>query len=584
MDSSKDIKNEKIEKKNKQGTKKTGSRSSNQKNNSTKTKSPSKKASNKPTAKKTTSKKKTNNSSKKTTNNRSNLDNNAKTKKVATKKNESLKTTTKTKKEKVAGEKSKAVDTEKEVLENISNQKVQDIKQETKKEEKVENDDFDGGLTLKNLEEIEIEQEKAEIKRRKHYKVIEPLIVIVLLIICFVALYKLVLVSKKAIVTSWINSISSEINNSIDWINKYKLSDNMLIKTNIEFSSTNENLLDFTKYNYGLNIGIDHDKETIDGKFRIDSLDNNNLIDLDYMIMQNKSYLKENNIYYYPLMFEKKISNWNLKKWDLNGLKEINSDIKRVIFDNIDLEMITKKNETIQVNAKDIKVKVYELNYSKEAYQSLKESVGKAIINDEELLKKIERFTNVEEELLTELNKLIEMESQEVQIKLYTKGIWEDAIGFEIIMDGKKVISSFDYEGYKEFRTIRDNCELVITYNNEILLMSYSDVRILTLKFVEKGIDKVVIDYDLNMITDKYKGTIEVLDLKDNKYNLKVSFINSSDSKINGEINCLLEVSKDYTVQLDRFNDAVNVKDLTLEDIDGIKTKIEDVFLKLVLE
>lgn len=422
---------------------------------------------------------------------------------------------------------------------------------ETNKEDIIEtNDEYDKNLYIKT----------------KKYNMIEPFIVIVAVLICFIILYKLIIVSNRTIINTLVNSFSNNLVRILDNLDDINFDNSYSSSTELTFTTSNSIFNKYEDYKYIINTNYNGDKKKIDGTINIKSVDNNNILSILYKFMDNNLYLKSNDLYYYPININLDFNSFlNL---DYNTSKELLINIKNIILENLTFNVVNKKKEDITIDNETVNVKNTEIYYSKEEVSKIINNIIDDIEKDKNLISKILEVFNITEDKYTEVTNVLRNTENEFKINIYTKGLLEEIVGFKISLDNNEIFSSYLLNGNNIYTILYDNepLKIIIDRSSRNLKVYYSDVNLLELKEYTITNDNISFDYDINTIVDRYNGKIKFNKISENNYELDFTFISANNKSINGDIKLETKI-EDYKIESTfDVSDSVNLDDLSLDD------------------
>lgn len=485
---------------------------------------------------------------------------------------------------KVSNDTFQIVQIDKEYLENLKKEELEEKKsdKENLKKEKLEEEE----LSRESLKEDVLEKESLgdEVSREKDsityeftnelyvktkkYNFIEPFIVIFSLVICFFLLYKFIIVSKRTVVSSLFNNVTNNMLRIVDDVSEVDFSkDSFNSDIELSFTTTNADFQNLMNYKYFLSTEYDSENNIISGVLNIKTLNNQDITSLVYKSVDNKLYLSNSDLFYYPVSFE--FNSLLSRNIDYQLLKDNLINIKNVIMDNLTYENSTKKESKIVIDDSEVAVDDLEIFYDNKELNKIVNDIVDDIESDANLLESIASLLGLSKEDLEEKLSSLRSINREIKLNIYTKGIFAEVIGFKLTIDNVELASMYNYGG-KDIYTLlyRNNpLEFIADKNNNIFNLKYAGVSLLEVSNYVKTAEGINFNYSLNSIVDKYLGTFKLTNISDNESNLNISFSSTNNRNINADINFAI-VTSDFTDNLNiDISDSINFKDLSEEEI-----------------
>ena len=289
------------------------------------------------------------------------------------------------------------------------------------------------------IKEEEENQEKLNkeidelLTKEKKVNMIEPFIFIIVLITCLIGLYVILFTKDSAIISSLLNNINMEITSNLKSLNalKEEINKGMIIEAKID--TTNLEYTNLKDYNYLFTLSNKDNNYT--GEFTIEKEDK--VFKTDYAYLDNSLYLK-NEAYYYPIKWDNpySLNPLSINYSNLNNNIEV---LKNYLINNLKYSRSEKSKE--EINGEKLKVlKIYFTE--KEINEGLK-NMFSTLKGDSELLKSVAKnLSTTEEEVVKVLNQEITYQG-DITLDIYTKGLFQEFVGFKIEGNDNKSIEYF---------------------------------------------------------------------------------------------------------------------------------------------
>jgi|GEM_PF-3984060 len=404
-----------------------------------------------------------------------------------------------------------------------------------------------------------------------NHLILKTISLILVILIGVFSVYKLVISDSRFIVSSNITKIYETIANNIVRLSKSEIFNNKYDLTGVlSFNTTNKKYKDLNDNLYNINLNIDKDNNNYDFNLNID-----NILDTSYLISNNNTYLKLNNIYDNTIKIDESILNYDqninhlFKKYDLNRLNNSAKQIRNIINKYIDNKYITKE--------KDNNNTTLIITLTKEEYSTILSKIIDEIKDNESLINNLSLSFNVSKEdtinyLDTIVKNNLNNNFNELKIKINTEGLFYKTTSYELLIDNKQVFNinlndyTFKYEHnnltinfYKEDKykaTINDNIKL--TFNE----LDYNTI----------DIDYTIDNNYGNIHFNKYNkqenksGNLSYsLVTKDNKtsFNFDYRFENYNQMNLNNIIDYKDISEDDYLNIVNNINNQVKIKTIS---------------------
>lgn len=372
--------------------------------------------------------------------------------------------------------------------------------------------------------------------------IFKTIITILLLCLCLFGLYKLIIVSNKAIFKSGINNTYNTIEkylNKIDF-----LSNQTNINGVLTIDATDNNINQLNDYKFNLDFNFDNNNNKYQTFLDI-NYNNESKAKLSYLYDNNNSYITLEKLYNKAIKLNNDFKNIKLKE-----LKNIMKIIKNNINNEIKDEYLTNNKEEISINNNKYELDYIELNLSKE---KLSKAIGNIITNIKENHKLVEAITNslniTNQELDNYLDNILKdiiiYNFNELKIRYYYTGYFAKTIGMKVLIDDSPIIEDYNYDNHL---FININNKLFIDNDNNQYNIKYYDYTIIIKTLKDNLID---LDYQYN----NNKGIIHY-EYKDNKGNIKFSYINDSAYSFN----------YDFTIKENINIDSIDEDNITTKE------------------
>ncbi len=419
------------------------------------------------------------------------------------------------------------------------------------------------------IKEEEENQEKLNkeidelLTKEKKVNMIEPFIFIIVLITCLIGLYVILFTKDSAIISSLLNNINMEITSNLKSLNalKEEINKGMIIEAKID--TTNLEYTNLKDYNYLFTLSNKDNNYT--GEFTIEKEDK--VFKTDYAYLDNSLYLK-NEAYYYPIKWDNpySLNPLSINYSNLNNNIEV---LKNYLINNLKYSRSEKSKE--EINGEKLKVlKIYFTE--KEINEGLK-NMFSTLKGDSELLKSVAKnLSTTEEEVVKVLNQEITYQG-DITLDIYTKGLFQEFVGFKIEGNDNKSIEYFITEDTKSLY-INGNSKISITKSADKLLIYKDDIKVLDIKY-SMNKDKTL-DFQFSNIINNYQGSIILNDVDSTKKEMIFSIKDTNKSDINLEVTMNIKRPKTYQEVMD-LTDATYYRDITEEDQENIRNTISNI-------
>lgn len=424
-----------------------------------------------------------------------------------------------------------------------------------------------------------------EIKGNKNALIIG----IVLIVLVLLLIVRGAVSSPKNIYKGIINDSYKEVHSYLKKADKlykkYDLEKNAVnAKASLKLDTTMDLLKDYSGYKYELNGGLDlqnkianatvtvqGDKDNVDGTItivkdkayftstlfkQIINITEEMNIDEDYFTKITKE-LEENNI------------DFNADDYDY-----IVKTVKDVLIKNLNSKYMKKTSGSFELDDKTIKASKITYTLDDDSVKELVKGICEELLKNDKFLKKIADIADIDKSDVKDAIKNLKAAAKDIDLdddiefNIFTKGILNKVIGFNISMDDDEYISLYNYQ--KKFEFIYDDHsdnKLVVTgiknKKETEVTIKYNKEKIATLNVREFSDNKIDFDFNINYDDEAMNGSIYLTivnkkDVYSGEY--KVSFKQDKES---------LSVSGDYSYEIGGELKAIDTKKaVTLEDVD----------------
>ena len=274
---------------------------------------------------------------------------------------------------------------------------------------------------------------------------------------------------------------------------------------------------------------------------------------------------------------------------------QILKSIRNAVVSGIDKDALERSTDTLSVNGKEIKVNVVTYKLDKKSSKYFLKTFAKTLKNDKKFLKAIDKLAdNMDlefdsDEIKDGLSELIEeaddieIEKDEVvTISIYTKGLFNDVVGFKLKEGKEELIEYYSHKG---------NTELVINDGDEKVVLSgikegkktnytLKVGKVKVAKFTVRAWEQEKVDLDYTIYGDSFgiggeevSGTIYV-SAKEGKHDITGEYKFSMETE-EGKF----AISGDYKIEFDSEVEGFSTKNATeMIDVDWkeLRTKITE--------
>lgn len=404
-----------------------------------------------------------------------------------------------------------------------------------------------------------------------NHLILKTISLILVILVGVFAVYKLVISDTRFIVSSNITKTYELLANNIIRLSKSEIFNNKYNLTGVlSFNTTDKKYKDLNDNLYAINLNIDKDNNNYDFNLNID-----NMLDTSYLISNNNTYLKLNNIYDNTIKIDESIINYDqninnlFKKIDLNKLNNSAKQIKIIINKYIDNKYITKEKNNDNTTLI--------ITLTKEEYSTILSKIIDEAKDNDSLINNLSSSFNISKEdtinyLDTIVKDNLNNNINELKIKIYTEGLFYRTTSYELLIDNKQVfnINLNDYTFKYDYNNLTINFykedKYKATINNNIKLT-----------FNELDYNTIDIDYTIdnnygNIHFSKYNkqenksGNISYsLVTEDNKtsFNFDYRFENYNQLNLNNIIDYKDISEEDYLNIVNNINNQVKIKTIS---------------------
>ena len=384
-----------------------------------------------------------------------------------------------------------------------------------------------------------------------------PSIIIILLAVCLIGVggyfaYTKFFANPFTSVTKYLITKSKE---NVNKYNKpYKLSGDFLIETNHEELSYLDKLS--LKYDVTLDLNA---KKVLGGI--VYSEKDKKIFDVNAFIDNNKAYFKLNNIFDKVLYTEYDLSeDSNNRKISEEDATYVVEAFLNAINDALSEEELTKESVSINVNGKSVKVTSNSYIINKDNYNRISKRITTSLSSDDKLIDIIAKYTGIQaSEVKKDLGESEEGDFDgEMKLSIYTKGLFNDFVGSAINY-------KYQYSSY---------------YSSSAYTVTYK------MEYVENG-DDILFVYDsgdAKLTAEGTKNNVKIKSTAGNQEMLSGSIVKSQDNNYSVTLDYLnaltlkMNIKEEENAAFKPFDvtGAVNVDNLTEEEINSISEKLED--------
>ncbi len=275
---------------------------------------------------------------------------------------------------------------------------------------------------------------------------------------------------------------------------------------------------------------------------------------------------------------------------DFKSAYQVLKSLRDATVKAISEDALERTTDTITLNGRELKVNKVTYTIDKKSAKYFLKTYAKTLKNDKKFLKAIDKLSDEydwdydSEVLVDELDELIEeaddlqLEKDErVIITLYTKGIFNELIGFNIKADREELIRYYSYKGNSEFVMNDGDSKFVVNGVKKGKKTEY------TVKVDKEKIAKLTvrswtdekIDFDYEIYASKFSTDDEditgsvYLTAKEGKHDVKGEYKFSIETE-DGD----LELSGDYSIEFDAEIDMFSTKKAKdIDEVDGSELK-----------
>jgi|GEM_PF-6596961 len=354
------------------------------------------------------------------------------------------------------------------------------------------------------------------------------------------------------------------------------------IKTDIQ----NFDMLSGTKVNLDLGLDYKNQKLLVNGVLNESSKE---ILDASLFINKDKVYADLGNLFGNILnigefdIWSELESQLNI---DTNSIPQIDNDdiiylvksIKDSYIDTLNIGKFSKKNDTIEVDGKSVKVKSIVYSLDEDALADTMKSIADSLLDNSKFIDILSKITSLEKSEIRDLIKELKdvNYNEDVTITLYSTGLLNKVIGFELSVDDE-IISYVDYNNRIELIADidldkysvlidkdKDKYDYIVKINKDTIL-----------KGTYEELSKT--KFSLSVILPEEELSVEIiLDIKNDKnkvsgtYDIKVTWVGEYVQLI-GDYS--FEINKD--IDLPNVSSAKAIDSLTEEELEKILKNLD---------
>lgn len=391
-----------------------------------------------------------------------------------------------------------------------------------------------------------------------NHLILKTISLILVILVGVFAVYKFVISDTRFIVSSNITKTYELLANNIIRLSKSEIFNSKYNLTGVlSFNTTDKKYKDLNDNLYAINLNIDKDNNNYDFNLNID-----NMLDASYLISNNNTFLKLNNIYDNTIKIDESIINYDqninnlFKKIDLNKLNNSAKQIKNIINKYIDNKYITKEKNNDNTTLI--------ITLTKEEYSTILSKIIDEAKDNDSLINNLSSSFNISKEdtinyLDTIVKNNLNNNINELKIKIYTEGLFYKTTSYELLIDNKQVFN--------------------INLNDYTFKYDYNN---LTIDFYKEDKYKAIINNNIKLTFNELDyNTIDIDYTNDNNYgNIHFSKYNKQENK-SGNISYSL-VTKDNKTSFNFDYRFENFNQINLNNIIDYKDISEEDYLNIV--
>ena len=297
------------------------------------------------------------------------------------------------------------------------------------------------------LQEENVNEKKEKTKNGSKVFLFIILLIIILLIAGGVfAYFKFFNLGPDQVYNKLINKYNTAtetfLNKNID-----KMNNSFLESGSIKIDTNIEEIKDFKDYSLDYSLGIDMTSNKIKASIGL-SKENQKSFDILSYIVENKLYLKSDDIYDSTLLIDdlsdiidfNEIAN-NYKPEDIKYLISTYND---ALENAIQKARYSSEKSEININGKNVKVTDNIMIINEKNYNDILTTFINQIKNNTRMIEIISNLTSMDkEEIISSLDisNYPDMDSFEIKVDVYTKPIFNEVVGVDIIANDSKVFT-----------------------------------------------------------------------------------------------------------------------------------------------
>lgn len=384
----------------------------------------------------------------------------------------------------------------------------------------------------------------------------------------------------------------------------------------LSVDSNIESLKNFSGYTYGVNFGVDPDKELLQMGYNIKNNENDNEYGAFTYIKDGKEYLKystrDGYIYNGEIDLEEKNALFGSYKEMFDNANNLDNDdidylinkLSELSISSINEDKLYKEDTTLEINGETTKVTSNKYEIDIDTFEEMVKHITGGLKSDSKTIELLAKFYDSSEdeveEMLDELEKMFdEKEDYDKDLvytfNIYTYGNKSEIIGFGITSSKQDFeLQYYNKDNYFELngKTVVENEMTGKTEENTIVIVGktdngktnvsvkVNDSEILTLTITSWTDAKKELSYNLKYDEYKFNGKISSnYDINDKrlKYSLTID-VNTGDEYIK----VTLAVDEDWDSEVSYIN-TDNAVTLTDTELENEKTKFNNSLMETPL-
>lgn len=437
----------------------------------------------------------------------------------------------------------------------------------------------EGGV---NIVDVPSNNNEGNIKMKKNYVI--PLIVIVGLLVILIALgcYKILASSnpRNTYVTA-IDNLATMLNNSLDAtsteINKpIGYTYNIELDLNSISSEMAQIIEILNKVKINADVELDYSAKKSNINLNV-LYNNSSLINANVFAKNNEIYVSEDALYDKMIKMTKEELDTLWTAYDIESYKIVINNVTEIVKNNLKEEYFESEDETIQINGKDIKTVKHSLSLTGQELYDLENTILTDMIEDKELVEALASISSVtKEDIKTNLKTTkeeLELDAEiEIEIDTYLN---KSSMTIEkVVLDGADYDIVFERTNDEEYQ-IKE----VAASTNTLGALKITEAGI-ELAFEYDGIELIM---NLQNDTNKTKTEVSIKSATDeinltynesNKDGNGTIQIKSVEEQIDFKVNFTSKVKEISEVSDKDTSNAILYENLTEADTNTIMTNL----------